>query len=147
MKPGALLILLFLIGNTEPKNNPEIRFEGLKIWVTDLKKAETFYSSILGFEMQSVTAASAQLNTKSFPIHLALASQKNMTDYESHERTGLTIQVNKLLPAIDLLRQKRGRSTRRSTSTQWCRNFYSFQRSLWKYVKLNGGTDTPGTSI
>ena len=87
-------------------SNPEIRFEGLKAWVEDLDSAREFYEGILGFKMEVKDKVSAKLNTGSFPIYLEKAIRNNNTDYEKHERTGLSIQVFKLLPAIDQLRSK-----------------------------------------
>ncbi len=88
------------------KIEPEVRFEGLRIWVTDLEEARKFYEGLLGFQMEEQSKESAILNTGSFPIHLSKSAQSNGTDYEKHERTALSIQVSKLLPAIDALRAK-----------------------------------------
>ncbi len=104
MRSILLLISVGLFSHSAISQSPELRFEGLRIWVTDLDTAKKFYSDILGFEFKLTSDNTAKLETGTWPILLAKSVRENTTEYKRHARTGLTLQVYKLLPKIDQLR-------------------------------------------
>jgi len=86
-----------------PGQEPDFKFHGLKIYVDDLTKAQRFYDDFLGFELKE-QRESLMVADQSFPIYFQKSQGKADPDYPVAARTSLALQVNKLLPAIDLLR-------------------------------------------
>ncbi|MCE7992181.1 MAG: VOC family protein [Roseivirga sp.] len=106
----ALSLLLFLciqLTCAQKPQLPNLRLEGVRIWVDDLSAAKRFYTEILGFEADSrgTDPMSILIHTGSTPIYLSKAKLSSKAIYGQHIRTGLTLQVPKLLPAIDQLRE------------------------------------------
>ncbi len=82
------------------------RFQGLKIFVTNLNVAEEFYQNKLGFEVVAKNKNLIELKTNSWPIFLELAKDKSTAGYPNNTRTGLSFQTSKLLPRINELKEK-----------------------------------------
>lgn len=108
MKRTLLLPLLLCLQLTyaQKAEVPNLRFEGVRIWVDDLSAAKKFYTAILGFKAddQGSYPMGILIRTGSTPIYLSKAKVSSKAIYGLHVRTGLTLQVPKLLPAIDQLR-------------------------------------------
>ncbi|MEP1095435.1 MAG: VOC family protein [Cyclobacteriaceae bacterium] len=99
--------IIFLVGSVNLyAQTSELKFTGVKIFVTDLKIAEDFYSRILGFKVSGQTESQLELETNTWPITLALASEMAAPGYPANARTGLSLQTHKLLPQIDAFREK-----------------------------------------
>lgn len=90
-----------------PKDHaPNLKLAGIMIWVDDLDKAENFYKEILGFQpaVAEPITNGLTLNSHGMTIYLATAGKHQKMIYEQDVRTAITIEVPKLLPAIDQLR-------------------------------------------
>lgn len=106
MKNLLLLVLSCIVCDAGKRIEvPEFKFEGLKIAVHNLREAKQFYGDILGFRFTE-NEQGILLQTGSFPIQLSATTAKNTVRYHQHTRVSLTLQVPKLLPAIDRLRKK-----------------------------------------
>lgn len=108
MKAAFMLMILLFYQFTyaQKREVPVLKFEGLRIWVDDLKAAEQFYSKTLGFEVdhKDLKNGTIRLKSEGFLIYLTKAQEPSKSQYGRHIRTSLTLQVPKLLPAIDQLR-------------------------------------------
>ncbi len=83
----------------------EFRFHGLKIQVRDIETSKQFYGDVLGLR---VSQQDGKLNImgQAFPIVIEQALFSSPSEYPCRSRTGLALQVDKLLPTIDQLRDK-----------------------------------------
>ena len=98
-------VLLSLLFSTQIVfgQQASFRFHGLKIYVNDMRKAEKFYSDFLGFTIET-NKESFIVTGQSFPIFIQKSQERSEVNYPLEARTSLALQVDKLLPAIDLLR-------------------------------------------
>ena len=107
------LIYWLLFGNSiaqqvNQEDHMDIRFYGVQIKVADMAQALEFYSKKMGFEVlsQPQYPREVMIGTASFPFKLVLAKSVNMTDFGAQANAKIAFQANKLLPTIDLLREK-----------------------------------------
>ncbi|MEP5610963.1 MAG: VOC family protein [Cyclobacteriaceae bacterium] len=105
IKVLAVLFTSIIIQSTNVQKKPEIKFAGVKIFVTDLQIAEDFYTNNLGLQVSARNAKEVELKTNQWPITLALAKERSADGYPSNARTGLSFQTHKLLPQIDNFRK------------------------------------------
>lgn len=84
---------------------PDFKFAGLKINVTDLDKAHEFYAGILGFNVE-MDQDRLLIKEQSLSVIIEETKEGSPQQYPNHVRTGISLLVNKLLPAIDRLRDQ-----------------------------------------
>lgn len=82
---------------------PDFRFVGLKIKVTDLDQAHEFYNEVLGFKVDK-RHNQLHIVDQSMSVIVEKTTGGSPHEYPFHVRTGISLQVNKLLPTIDWLR-------------------------------------------
>ncbi|MGD1961203.1 MAG: VOC family protein [Fulvivirga sp.] len=100
MKSSLLLILWFC---TATLVTAQLRFEGVKIQVNDLKAAKGFYHDILGFEIVKESEDRLQLKTETFPIQLKKVEIPNRTDFATQANAKIAFHSSNLLVAIRYL--------------------------------------------
>ncbi|MEM8565744.1 MAG: VOC family protein [Bacteroidota bacterium] len=100
MKPSILLILWFC---STTLVTAQLRFEGVKIQVNDLKAAKSFYHDILGFEIAQESEGLLQLKTGTFPIQLEKVEMPNGTDFATEANAKIAFHSPNLLGTIRYL--------------------------------------------
>lgn len=100
---ALILILILCLVVSARGQETNFRFYGLKIIVRDLESSQRFYQDILNLDVVRV-ADGLKIDGQVFPIVIEEADTRNQQTYPQSARTGLTLQVQKLLPAIDELR-------------------------------------------
>ena len=96
-------IIFLLISSLATGQKPDFKFHGLKIFVDDLDEAVKFYGDFLGFDIRDKNEVLV-VTGQSFPISIHQSQEKSKTNYALKTRISLALQVNKLLPEIDVLR-------------------------------------------
>lgn len=100
---NLLIILILSCSRLAAGQDPDFKFHGLKVYVDDINQAEKFYGDFLGFELKE-NMESLVVSDQSFRIYIQKSQRRLETNYPASARTSLALQVDKLLPAIDLLR-------------------------------------------
>ena len=103
MKRTVIVFFLLLCAISLWGQVPEFRFSGLRIYVGDLEEARRFYEGVLGF---SVERAGSDLTIvdQSVEVSLSETVKTNSVNFPLSTRVGLSIEVPKLLPAIEKLK-------------------------------------------
>ncbi len=84
---------------------PDFKFVGLKMNVTDLGKAYAFYAETLGFKVEK-DRDRLFIADQSINLVIEETTEGNQNEYPFRVRTGVSLLVNKLLPAIDQFRDR-----------------------------------------
>lgn len=97
----VLIVFSLIAYRNSGQEISEVRFQGLKIFVTDLDEAKGFYQGILGFKVISNSKDQIEMESNAWPIFLEIVKDRAISGYPKHARTGLSFQTHKLLPQIN----------------------------------------------